>query len=181
MIDIADISARTGIPPRRFRYILEEGLVPFARRFRRAGAKGRVRAFTPGQAFELALVALLADLGLRRSAISQFVRPLVAGQGGLSAAVEPGDRPPARHVLFEFADGVNFRFNLGPRRDGRPDDDDARRPAPSPWYQLATKAPLDASYQPTAVLSVDVTVLRARLAPLAKTAVAVERVPRFGG
>src|SRR5262245_13118637 len=68
-VDLQTIAARTGLPPRRLRYVLDHRLLPGMRVRRDAQAQGQPRYFTDFEGFGVALAAQLLEGGLRREAV----------------------------------------------------------------------------------------------------------------
>ena len=66
---LSTLSERTGIPVPRFRYVVDQGVLPVQFR-QESGSHGRgtPRTFTPLEAFAIACAALMIEAGLRRLA-----------------------------------------------------------------------------------------------------------------
>src|SRR5579859_3878412 len=70
-MDIATIAARTGVPPRRLRYVLEHVMLPGISRT--GEGPGVTRDFVASQAFAVALTALLFEAGLGQKSVKRCV------------------------------------------------------------------------------------------------------------
>lgn len=147
-MDLAELSARTGLPVRRLRYALDHRVLPG--QAADAPGQGVPRTFTPFEGFGIALAARLLDAGLTRrlvaAALAAACRPTDGGPGSPSntplyrpfahaaGGVEIGDAPYVR-VRAPRAPGVGPELDTG----WVPLDDD---PAP-PDYRPAVLVTAD--------------------------------------
>jgi hypothetical protein len=74
MLDLAEIAARSGMPPRKLRYVLDHDLLPSDRTWSRG--RGSARLFTPPEAFVIALAARMLDAGLKRATVRESLASL---------------------------------------------------------------------------------------------------------
>ena len=151
-MDLRTLSQRTGIPVRRLRYCLDHGLVPGLSIEISANEAGRPRKFHEDVGFGIACAATLVEAGFGRNTIREFLTGLLEihlestnGESKLALAAVLTSPVSAR---AEFGDGVNVRLicpDLG--QDDR-------------WHCPGNPAPLDASYQPSTYIGLDLGKIR---------------------
>ncbi len=103
MPDLAQIADRSGIPLRKLRYVLDQGLLPAGKVASRG--RGAPRSFTSFEAFGLVTAALMLRAGLKRTLVRDCLAVLCRAPGrdidevplyrafaaDLSARLEVGD------------------------------------------------------------------------------------------
>jgi hypothetical protein len=152
-MDFAEIARRTGIEPRRLRYVTDRGIVVADPAIRQG--RGVPRDFGARETIVVALAALLIDRGISKRVVSQFVEQLfeMASKSADTRWLPRGESPGMDEILLvELADNRYIRFIQVPSGTKR------RSP---PWF-LFGKPDLRAgpngnlrSYQPLAWVSVD--------------------------
>jgi hypothetical protein len=152
-MDLMSIAKRSGIQPRRLRYVVYHLLVPGIERA--AVGKGSVRHFTAFEAFGLAFSATLLDAGLSRQFASEVLAALVRS---LSR-----QQPVSQIPLYRaFASRGDVHVDVADRRHARVRGRDSlNRELPAAWIPLDAEAPgQSADFQPTILLTVNLSSLR---------------------
>src|SRR2546429_7926187 len=67
-MDLAELATRTGLPPRRLRYVLDHRVLPGMKDW--GEGRGIPRVFTTFESFGIALAALLLECGLIRGLVA---------------------------------------------------------------------------------------------------------------
>jgi hypothetical protein len=116
-MDMADLAARTGLPVRKLRYVMDHRVLPGRRRV--ASGHGIPRTFTLFEGFGIALAARLLDSGLTRKLVAAVFDVACRPIGVL---LEPTEVPLLRAYIakagiLEIADGRYIRLRV-PRRPG---------------------------------------------------------------
>jgi hypothetical protein len=155
-MDLQTIAARTGLPPRRLRYVMEHGVLPGLRQ--RPHGYGKDWSFTDFDAFGVALAGVLLDAGLRRDAVAACLDEVVGKYG---RDVPVNDIPLYRAYkgkpsTLTIADGRAVRLVAVKRRGLSGGDVDTG------WLPLGPDAP-DPAAKPVVRVEVDLVALRDRL------------------
>lgn len=149
-MDMSDLIARTGLPPRRLRYVLDHGVLPGLR----GGARGHgvPRTFTPFEGFAIALAAHLLGAGVGRAVVA----------AALDAACRPAARAPAdvplarayaaRAGRLEIGDGRCLRV-LAPARAG------VGAALDTGWFAAGPSGPVPGDYTPVVCVTVELAAL----------------------
>lgn len=154
--DLAAIADRIGVPVRRLRYIVDQGLLPGGT----PSGKGRgsARRYLPFEAFGIACAAWMLKAGLRRALVRDCLKLLCSPK-------EFGSRDPRRVPLYsafwaqevvrlEVGDWVNVRL-VGTR-------DNPNEGYSTGWRQVSTGAPVG-PYEPDVLVSINTASLRNQL------------------
>jgi hypothetical protein len=146
-LDVTQISIATDLAPRRVRYVLDHRVLPGLEHT----SKGHrvTRAFTPFEAFGIALAALLLEAGLRRAVVADALRALVAAT---PARAFPGGRSP---LLYAFTGGGNSRLEVGDGANVRLTTRSPGAPHDTGWVRIATGHRVGEAYAPLVALAVD--------------------------
>ena len=151
MLDIQTIAAKTRIPVRKIRYVLDHHLLPGTRIKTDAERVGHPRSFTDVEGFGIACAAALLVCGVKRDAVIEFMKILCG------YVWEKSQKPRRRMTALESAfhsqreavailgDGVNVRFQIDQR------DTD--------WFQPGTLAQLK-DFQPRGEVRLNLARLR---------------------
>jgi hypothetical protein len=157
-MDLNTIASRTGLPPRRLRYVMEHGVLPGLRQ--RPHGYGKDWSFTDFEAFAIALAGVLLDAGLRRDAVVACLDQVV-GKFGRHVAID--DIPLYRAYTgkpstLTIADGRAVRVVAAKQKGVSRHDIDTG------WLPLGQDS-LDPAPTPIVRINVDLVALRNRLAP----------------
>lgn len=156
LVDLQELADRTGLPLRKLRYVVDHELLPGMKFKISAHEAGRPRHFAQDAALGIALIAMLLDAGLRRTAAKEFVRalldlPMQDGKGGIFRGYEVlrwmSDR--GSEVWVELGDGTHLRMKFDDWESG--------------WLEPSRGARLDKNYRPITSLRVDLAALRDRI------------------
>jgi hypothetical protein len=159
-LDIAEISQKTGIPPRRLRYVLDHDI--FLKGNKASSGRGARRNFYEYEAFGIACAALRLEGGLRQGVVRGVMDILTKSDVGPSFGLIDSLLVHAlgsdKFARLDVGDGVNVRLSLSTSKDASivPVKDTG-------WRQVATGAQLTKPYEPLIKLSIDVMRLRNRL------------------
>ena len=158
-MNVAQISARTGVPARRVRYAIER-ILPGGPKAGRG--RGVDRLFSPLESVGVACAALLHAAGLRRPLAEKCLRVLCTPQGVPSPpAGEAELRIPLQGVqrgqdlCLEIGDGTRMRLRPKAEVPGQPPD--AR------WIDLEGGTGNGRKGEPLTLVRIDLGVLRQRL------------------
>jgi hypothetical protein len=155
MLDLAQISERSGVAVRKLRYVLDHALLPGGKLASRG--RGAVRSFTPFEAFGLATTAVMLEAGLKRALVRDCLAVLCRGQLGRKLDDVPLYRAfvADRTARLDVGDWEYVRLGAADRSPGKSFD--------TGWLPLAN-APVPAmSYAPLVTLVLDVGQVRRRL------------------
>src|SRR4051794_7022074 len=97
-MDIAEIGRRIEVSPRRIRYVLDRGIVPFAERA--AQGRGNARDFSDQESFWLALAAVMIDKGVRKPFTEGFLRGLRGASGPMPGSAKVLATAPAEDEVM---------------------------------------------------------------------------------
>jgi hypothetical protein len=116
-MDTAELTARTGVPIRKLRYVLDHRILPGLQGV--GSGHGVPRTFTPFEGFAIALAARLLDAGVTRKLIAAVLGTVCRPTGSPQA---PPDVPLFRAYTaatgsIEIGDGLYVRLRA-PRRPG---------------------------------------------------------------
>ena len=152
-MDLMSISQRSGIQPRRLRYVVFHLLLPGIDRA--AIGKGSVRHFTAFEAFGLAFSATLLDTGLSR----QFACEILAALARSLSRQQPVDQIP---LYQAFASRGDVHIDVADRKYARVRGRDAlNRALPAAWVPLEAGAPgWPDDCRPKVLIMIDLTSLR---------------------
>jgi hypothetical protein len=155
-MDLNTIAARTGLPPRRLRYVMEHGVLPGLRQ--RPRGYGLDWTFTDFEAFGIALAGVLLNAGLRRDAVAACLDEVV-GKFGRDVAI--ADIPLYRAYTgkpstLTIADGLAVRLIAAGRKGVTAGGVDTG------WLPIGPDAP-DPDATPVVRVEVDLVALRNRL------------------
>lgn len=154
--DLAAIADRIGVPVRRLRYIVDQGLLPGGS----PSGKGRgsARRYLPFEAFGIACAAWMLKAGLRRALVRDCLKLLCspAELGGRDPRRVPLHRAfLAREVIrLEVGDWVNVRL-VG-------DEKSHKEGNLAGWRQVSTGAAVG-PYDPNVLVSINTASLRSQL------------------
>jgi hypothetical protein len=156
VLDIAEIASRTGIAPRRLRYVLDQKVIPLGDDA--SQGRGSARRFSRYDGFALACAAFLLDAGLRRAVatncmmlLGRFDRPSpLLHEVPLLWAYSR-----ANSGVLEVGDGINVRLWSG-TNSGKGGQNTG-------WWQASTGAKLREGYEPLVTVRIDIAKLRQRL------------------
>ena len=111
-LDLNELTSRTGIEPRRLRYVLDHKLVPRMRVESIKGKAGRPRTFTLVDAVCIVCAAHLLDLGLAHNTIRFFLGSLlqINELANYSRYPLPFSLLGGDLVAVELGDGKRIRF-----------------------------------------------------------------------
>lgn len=152
-MDLMSIAQRSGIQPRRLRYVVYHLLLPGVDRT--AIGKGSVRHFTAFEAFGLAFSATLLDAGLSR----QFAHEVLAALVRSLSRQQAVDQIP---LYRAFASRGDVHVDVADRRYARVRGRDSlNRELPAAWIPLKAEGPgRPGDFRPTVLLTVDLSSLR---------------------
>ncbi len=116
-MDLNELAARTGLPVRKLRYVLDHRILPGLQGV--ASGHGVPRTFTPFEGFAIALAARLLDAGVTRKLIATVLGTVCRPTGSTQA---PLDVPLFRAYTaeagsIEIGDGLYLRLSA-PKRPG---------------------------------------------------------------
>ena len=121
MLDIQTIAAKTRIPVRKIRYVLDHHLLPGTRIKTDAERVGHPRSFTDVEGFGIACAAALLVCGVKRDAVIEFMEILCdytwenAQRGRRRMTAVEAAFLPQREAIAKLGDGLNVRFQIGER------------------------------------------------------------------
>jgi hypothetical protein len=147
LMDVMEVSRRTGLPIRRLRYVLEHRLLPGTEK---ASRGHRIpRSFTDLEGFGIACAAVLLQAGLRRPLVQRCIRELLRpsrGRGRPENHLALLQRSAGAAVI-EIADGTKLRVTAGPGKT-------------SEWLPLTVGKDEMNAPEPVAVMRVDIGSIR---------------------
>lgn len=116
-MDLNELAARTGLPVRKLRYVLDHQILPGLQGV--ASGHGVPRTFTPFEGFAIALAAYLLDAGVTRKLITAALGTVCRPTGSTQT---PLDVPLFRAYTtgagsIETGDGLYVRLRA-PKRPG---------------------------------------------------------------
>jgi hypothetical protein len=153
-MDFLAMEAATGIASQRFRYIIDQGILPGGPLPSWRRGRGSPRLFTQFEAFGLACTALLLKAGLRRRVVIACLETLSAYR---DKRREVSDVP-----LFQaFQDRASAYLDVGDGDFVRlvGSEDAKRNLLQFGWVGISGKAPVEL-YEPLVTIRVDVARLR---------------------
>lgn len=154
-MDIAELATRTGLPPRRLRYVFDHGVLPGTEQ---AGeGRGIPRTLTAFEAFGVALAAILLESGLKRGLVAACLAEAV---GRVSRSTTMDQVPlyqafQARSAWLEVGDGRYVRLHGKGQHEVSRDFDTG-------WKPLGVAA-APSAYTPLVMVQIDLGGLRRRI------------------
>src|SRR5579863_7294484 len=145
VLDIAEISEKSGIPARRLRYVLDHEVVTLIAKSSRG--RGASRKFPTYEAFAIGCAGLLLEAGLRqgvaRGVMDILMKSSTGSRMGYIDALLVCALNSTEAARLEVGDGVNIRLQLDSHHDVvvMPVKDTG-------WLQVATGAKLAEDYEP---------------------------------
>jgi hypothetical protein len=157
MMDLHDLAARTNLPLRKLRYVIDHGLVPRLNLKLATSEVGRPRQLAQDAAFGVAWVAILLEGGMQRTTAKDFVAAIL----NLRINLKGGNFYRGHELLARFmgeggtgrallADGVHVRLRLTIHNQQHD----------TGWCERQTGAALAAAYSPRLIVESDLTRLR---------------------
>jgi hypothetical protein len=147
-MDRADLAARTGVPARKLRYVVDHRVLPGLRST--PAGHGVRRTFTDFEGFAIALAAKLLDAGLTRKLVAAVFdaacRPI--GSTRMSADVPLYRAYAVQTGSLEIGDGRHLRLRA-PKRPGIGDALDTS------WHPLGSSGRIGEDYDPVVCLTVE--------------------------
>ena len=155
-MDLYKLAARTHLPVRKLRYVIDHNLVPGLNLTLATNEAGRPRKFADDAAFGVAWMATLLDGGMQRTTAKHFIATILDMQVQLSGEHYRGHQLLSRFMTEGgigyalLADGVNVCLRLT-IHDLKLDTD---------WRQPQTGAAPDKNYLPRLTVESELTRLR---------------------
>jgi hypothetical protein len=152
---IANIALVTDLESERLRYVIDQQLLPGARRPTcRTGGRGIPRLYTPFEAFGLSCAAFMISAGLRRQRVAQCFDllcrvPKKSPRSSNTLLQSAFDHHRVTHL--EVGDDVNLRF----RSTGISEETKSL----VEWHQIATGATV-VDFAPWVSISIDIQKVR---------------------
>src|SRR5262245_23581190 len=146
-MDMAELTARTSLPVRKLRYVLDHRILPGLRDV--ASGHGVPRMFTPFEGFGIALAARLLDAGVTRKLVADALGAACRPTGSTHV---PTDVPlfrayTVRAGSLEIGDGRYLRLRA-PRRPGLGNALDTG------WLPVESSEPVTGDYTPVVCVTV---------------------------
>jgi hypothetical protein len=153
-MDVRELYRRTGITPRRLRYVLDHKLVPELPLETVQGRHGSPRRFSEEAGCAIVCAVLLLHFGLNHQAVKTFMRGILE----LEVPLEKSRKPALSHLLehaqlrayAELGDGRYVRILV---RDGG-------ETCRTPWHRPGDESPLGGSYRPAVKVVLNLTRIR---------------------
>ena len=147
-MDMAELAARTGLPVRKLRYVLDHRVLPGLRDT--SAGHGVPRAFTDYEGFGIALAARLLDAGFTRKVVAAALDAACRPTGSTRA---PADVPLYRAYIvragsLQIGDGRHLRV----RAQKRPGLGNA---LDTGWFPMAPSGRVADDYTPVVCVAVE--------------------------
>ena len=146
-MDLQQLADRTGIPIRRLRHCLDQGLVPGLEINIADNLAGRPRKFAEDVGFAICCAAKLIETGIDRSTVRTFMK-------GLATVTFPGSRELL--ILAFFARRAAGIAQLGDNLNMRVEITAHGEVVDTGWIHPGNPAPLSQEYRPMMAISLDI-------------------------
>jgi hypothetical protein len=155
-MDVAELSALTGLPARKLRYVVDHRLLPGLRTH---PGHGVPRTFTRFEGFAVAVAAALLDAGLTRKVVTASLAVACDSiDGGKSDSAPLFVAYTAGDGLLEVGDGRRVRLTVL-RRPG------VQRAVDTGWRACGSTSRVRVNYTPVVLVSMDLGVLAQAVRP----------------
>lgn len=147
-MDMAELTARTGLPVRKLRYVFDHRVLPGLHGT--SAGHGVPRTFTDYEGFGIALAARLLDAGVTRKVVTAVLDPACRPTGSIRT---PVDVPLYRAYIvqagsLEIGDGRHLRVRA-PKRPGLGNALDTG------WLPMAPSGRVAGDYTPVVCVTVE--------------------------
>jgi DNA-binding transcriptional MerR regulator len=151
-MEIQEIARRSGLAPRKVRYVLDQKLLPRFRGRKLRDLPGQPRAYSPIESYFIAVATILYDAGIKRQTIQELLQCLDDAMCPVTSFFQ--EKPSARQhdkgepdsilwAIFHWADKPSY-LTIG---DGHAVQISLGKLI-SKWFDPRTCIPLGSDFQP---------------------------------